>query len=443
MSRRRAREDVEGPDAAAPKRLPGAKYWRRIAPGLHVNDSDFIARALATPPELSPVVVERCKAQLQSDGFFTLPPESLPWSGLSFKAMRLAVRQLQRRGWPATLLLAYDEVWAMAHQLSHLMAAVSGGCANSLDMLAWSITPSLGQSGFAPHRDRQPADVAASFRPDGTAKYTTVWVALSEATPENSCLYLVPRQHDPGYADGDDHSPEAEDPLIRVLRSDAAVQAVRACPLRPGGAVIFTHRAMHWGSKGQLQCTKARVSISFGHSDPTFEAPFFRQPARALPIPKLSLRVALAAAQLINYHERFVFDMVMLRRFGATYRAHVDDFTAEYAQKTAAEFMAAFHDRSTQQGGAAAPRGRAPPPPPSKRRMARHGEAAKPATVARAHRGGAAAAAEYDDDDDDDDDVDDDDDDDADGALEDALDAMLDAQGEAADNLYDDFDDWA
>jgi hypothetical protein len=39
--------------------------------------------------------------------------------------------------------------------------------------------------------------------------------------------------------------------------------------------------------------------------------------------------------------------------------------------------------------------------------------------------------------------ADDEDDDDDDAALDDALDAMLDAQGKAAHNLYDDFDDWA
>ena len=104
--------------------------------------------------------------------------------------------------------------------------------------------------------------MAGSFRADGTAKYTTVWVALSAATTDNSCLYLVPRQYDPGYIEGDDHSTDAEDPLILTLRRDAAVQSLRACPLRPGGAVIFTHRAMHWGSTGQSQCEKARISVS-------------------------------------------------------------------------------------------------------------------------------------------------------------------------------------
>ena len=78
-----------------------------------------------------------------------------------------------------------------------------------------------------------------------SGRYATCWLALSEASVESSCLYLVPKWCDPGYTEGDDHAADAEDPLIKTLRSDAAVQAMRACPLRPGGVVIFSHRAMH------------------------------------------------------------------------------------------------------------------------------------------------------------------------------------------------------
>lgn len=273
------------------------EFWRSVCPGLHVNDEAFKATCL--PLRLPEDVVERCRAQLLSDGFFTLPPDALEWA-VSLKAMRIGVRRLIARGWPASMLLIYDEAWAIAHQLSLLMATVSGGCSNSLDTLAWSVTPSLGQSGFAPHRDRQPADVPGSFRPDGTPKYCTCWVALSHASTDNSCLYLIPRGHDPGYDHGDDHSPDAEDPLLAVFKaSDAAVQAVRACPLKPGGCVIFTHRAMHWGSKGQDQCDEARISISYGFTDPAFEPPYFQTPDKALPFPPTPLRVALASAQLI------------------------------------------------------------------------------------------------------------------------------------------------
>jgi ectoine hydroxylase-related dioxygenase (phytanoyl-CoA dioxygenase family) len=338
-----------------------------------------------------------------ADGFVTLDRADLPWAA-SLRAMRVAVRRLIRRGWPATMLLVYDEAWSLAHQLSAVMRAVSGGCVNSFDTLAWSITPALGESGFAPHRDRQPANVAASFRADGTAKYVTAWIALSTASTDNSCLYLVPRQYDHGYDAGDDHRPEAEDPLLTVMRSDAAVQAVRACPLKPGSAVLFTHRAMHWGSLGQSRCEAPRISISFGHTDPSFEAPYLAKEARRAPFPAPKARVALCAAQLINYHERFRFDVRLLRRLGETFKAHCALFTKAYAEKTAAEFISAYQDRVSA----------ATPPP---------GAPGPPGAAADAGEGSEDSEAE--------------------AELDDALDAMLDAQADADANLFDDFDDYS
>ena len=91
---------------------------------------------------------------------------------------------------------------------------------------------------------------------------------------------------------------------MRALKTDAAVQAVTACHLRPGGAVFFSHRAMHLGSRGRPDCARARISVSFGCSDASFERPYFKKPAAHLPFPKPSLRAALVSAQLINYHER-------------------------------------------------------------------------------------------------------------------------------------------
>lgn len=371
--------------------LPPAAYWQQLAPMLHVGDLDF--QATCTPLELSPARAREVRAQLLADGFFTLAPSELPWAA-SLCAMRVGIKRLLRRGWPASLVLMYDESWAMAHQISKIMHAACG-CANSFDALAWSVTPSLGQSGFAPHRDRQPSDVQASFHADGIPKYVTCWIALSHASVDASCLYIVPRSLDPGYDDGDDQSPEAEDPLLTVMRSDAAVQSVRACPLRPGGAVLFSHRAMHWGSKGLSTCDKPRVSISFGCSDPSFEKPYLAKPTAHLPFPKPAIRAALVSAQLINYHERFDFSPALLRKFGATFRAKRGAFTEEYAQKTAAEFKAACEDQ--------------------------------------ARGGGAAGAA----------DESDDEEGAADAALDDALDAMLDAQMKAEENLYDDFDDYS
>ena len=102
--------------------------------------------------------------------------------------------------------------------------------------------------------------------------------------------YLIPRGADPAYDDGDDDSPDAEDPLIRLLRSDAAVQSIRACPLPAGGALIFSHRAMHWGSRGHGGCAAPRFSLSFGCAHASFEAPYLRKPRAHLPFPAPAVR---------------------------------------------------------------------------------------------------------------------------------------------------------
>lgn len=108
-------------------------------------------------------------------------------------ALADAVVTLVRHGWPPSFIIMYDEVWAMVQQASLLMAEATGGNRVNMDILAWLVDPNRGDAGFSPHRDRQPDDAPATFRPDGSAMYATLWLPLTHATPENSCLYVIPR----------------------------------------------------------------------------------------------------------------------------------------------------------------------------------------------------------------------------------------------------------
>eukprot|EP00959_Pyramimonas_sp_CCMP1952_P224880 4702342-Pyramimonas_sp.AAC.1 len=72
----------------------------------------------------------------------------------------------------------------------------------------------------------------------------------ADASPDNSCLYMLPRPFDPGYIDGDDDASEV-DPLPLALDCKQAYQNIRAIPAEAGSAVMFTHRIIHWGSKGR------------------------------------------------------------------------------------------------------------------------------------------------------------------------------------------------
>ena len=56
--------------------------------------------------------------------------------------------------------------------------------------------------GWPPHRDRGEDAAAAAFKQDGMPDYCTTWISLTDATVTNSCLYVVPSKHDPGYHAG-------------------------------------------------------------------------------------------------------------------------------------------------------------------------------------------------------------------------------------------------
>ena len=433
LSEKQAGWLAKHPAELSVKVVRSGAYWRALAKGtgLHLAKDGAASRDPCTP--LPTVRCAALRKQLIEDGFFTLNPHELVTSPRDVSALCAGAERLNAHGWPATMLLMYDEAWSLARRVDALMRAVSG-CALAYDTLAWRVDPGEGQSGFAPHRDRQPADVPCSFQSDGTPRYATCWIALSEATVDNSCLYIVPRAHDPGYDAGDDHSPDALDPLLATLRSDAAVQAIRACPLPPGGCLVFSHRIMHWGSQGRPSAgAPPRVSISFGCSDSAFEEPYLfanaaaaaagtsanlaadhnaSESAGAASAPPAAVRVALAAAQLIGYHERFAFGAPLLRLLARLFRSGKAYFTPSYYAKIAHELRDACVDR--QQGG---------------------GGGAKEVQLDEARPSAAAGTGCADESDEMDDAMDD--------AMDEALEAMLEAQMEAADNLYDDFDDYA
>ena len=77
---------------------------------------------------------------------------------------------------------------------------------------------------------------------------------------------MLPRPYDPGYTAGDDDDSEV-DPLPRALHCKQSYQNIRAVPAEAGSAVLFTHRIIHWGSKGRQ--VRSRLS------PPRTRAPFF------------------------------------------------------------------------------------------------------------------------------------------------------------------------
>ena len=179
------------------------QYWREICPSLHVCDEAFQGSVRPMRgAELEDVAAD-ARERILRDGYTKIHAASLPWKTIAHRELALACVRLMRHGWNPSFLLMYDEAWAVAHELSEVVLNATGNRLN-FDALCWHVDPydDLGDdehTAFSPHRDRQPDDLPSTFRADGSAMYTTAWVALTDAAPENSCLYVIPRRRDPGY----------------------------------------------------------------------------------------------------------------------------------------------------------------------------------------------------------------------------------------------------
>jgi hypothetical protein len=243
--------------AAARERMAScadAEYWLRLCPQLHVGNT--------LPPvqasELFDAASHRAAAseKLLRDGYFdldALPPTSSSSVGAFAPLLAEAVVTLGEHGWRPCFVIVFDEAFRLVEELSMALAAVVGGdpIVPIWDFFAWHVKGGGGSNGAAsgkkdaatttmttatttttttttttagwpPHRDRDVPPAAAplgeegradedgrsggggghfdGFDGEGRTRFLTVWFALTEATPRNGCLYVLPRWADRGYS---------------------------------------------------------------------------------------------------------------------------------------------------------------------------------------------------------------------------------------------------
>ena len=112
--------------------------------------------------------------------------------------------------------------------------------------------------------------IAASFQPDGSPRYATAWVALSDATPDNSCLYCIPAHADPGYhAPGDVDACNDTDYTSSMPYADEAAAAPKSKVRAASAAGPTTHGATDDGAaRACATTTSDDSSAAASSSDP-------------------------------------------------------------------------------------------------------------------------------------------------------------------------------
>ena len=81
-------------------------------------------------------------------------------------------------------------------------------------------------------------------------KSMSCWFPITPATPENSCMYVLPASEDPYYPVG-------------KTKFDYPIQSIRALPAEPGDVIVFNHNILHWGSQSSQWGSAPRRAIAF------------------------------------------------------------------------------------------------------------------------------------------------------------------------------------
>jgi hypothetical protein len=257
--------------------------WHAIAPGMHIEDQAL--RESARPIAIDAARAIAAREQLLLDGY-------IQETGFSFSVdlARLAgaVRALSREGLSPVFAFLFDEFWLPYCQLDALFREILGSYAMLPDFWIWNVDPKNGDAGWTPHRDKG----AATLRPDGMPNSITAWIPLTDATPLNSCMYIVPARHDPTYGT----NREGE------WRFD--LPSVRALPAKPGDVLIWNQAVLHWGSKSSPLGKESRISmaIEFQRGDvPPINPPLLK-PCVLLPFDQ---RLKLIARQVLQYRHMY------------------------------------------------------------------------------------------------------------------------------------------
>ncbi|MCC6647102.1 MAG: phytanoyl-CoA dioxygenase family protein [Polyangiaceae bacterium] len=261
-------------------------FWEELAPGLGIDEARHAAPALVPDPDAL------CRV-LRREGYINAP-DVVPREVT--EPLTLAVKALHRAGIPLPFAFVYADFWRVFQSVSRFVGAALGKNYRALpDFWVWLVEPRDAAHGWSAHRDR----VQPAVDSDDSPNTLTVWLPLTDATPLNGCIYVLPLHLDPRFAerrwDGDDnhvvHRPED----------------VRALPATAGSLLAWNQNLLHWGSRASRMAAGPRVSAAFefqrGERAP-FNSPLL-DPAVA---PPFLARLGLIGKQVLQYQHMYPLD---------------------------------------------------------------------------------------------------------------------------------------
>lgn len=270
------------------------QFWEDLAPDMHVFSAEYVStiNVLRT----SNATREHLRALMKEEGYVELEPQD--FYPVDVPQLVTTNERLFQAGIPLPFCFMYDEFWLLYVMLHEVIGSFLGTDYLRLpDFWSWRIDPLKEEKGWGPHRDK----IFGTIGEDGLPKSLTVWIPLTDATPLNGCIYLLPANRDPTYNTFSNSS------RLESLPWTSFIADFRALPVKAGSVLMWNQQVMHYGSHASKRAASPRFSIAFEFQSSDIK-PLNEPLQHPLSLPTVEDRLQLIAKQILQYQHMYRLD---------------------------------------------------------------------------------------------------------------------------------------
>ncbi|MGH7926054.1 MAG: phytanoyl-CoA dioxygenase family protein [Candidatus Binatus sp.] len=267
------------------KQAADPAYWQALYPSFSVCAK---APPVSDVPPLDAATLARYTRGLDQWGYFS--SESPITQSLTVPLLE-CIETVRKAGWPPVFAYVYDQLWTL-WQIAPIAQILTAALGQDYKCIphGWChyVQPVRGASGWPPHID------------GSLPNRMSIWMPLTDATIDNGCIYLVPKDMNTSAIGERRELRDASNLQMREL-----LQRSRAMPAPAGSLLGWQFNIIHWGSTAHGQ-GNPRVSLVFefiAASEPPIknEVPLC-DPTATLPDLTLRLRsIGRAIRQYMRY----------------------------------------------------------------------------------------------------------------------------------------------
>lgn len=227
----------------AKKQLNSISFWRDLNP--HLTISSNLLNAIP-PQTINDILLSNVSDSLWQDGYLNCQNV---FTEQDILPLRQAMEKLHRHNLPQAFIYLYDESWELFFRLRTLLQNFLGDNYSVLPHFwAWYISPGKAK-GWPPHRDSADQSVIELYGQEMLVSLS-LWVPLTNATPENGCMSVLPLSCEKDY------------PAPVTDPSEIALQDILCLPAKAGSVLGWRQDLYHWGGRSHRNAETPRLSLS-------------------------------------------------------------------------------------------------------------------------------------------------------------------------------------